>query len=388
MRRALLPDPLRVARYRRAPELGPRILFFSGGSALRPLCRRLKACTHNSIHLITPFDSGGSSAVLRRTFGMLSVGDLRNRLLALADESIKGNPAIYRLFSHRFSAETAPAELHRRLERLAEGSDELIEAVPTPLRRIIQTHLRIFVDHMPRSFDLQGASIGNLVLVGGYLNNDRDIHSVIFLFSKLVQVLGVVLPAADCNLHLEAELEDGSKVIGQHAITRPAATRAPINNLDLVRSLENPKPASVSADDEVRELVADAELLCYPMGSFFTSVAANLLPRGVGRAIAANPGVKVYIPNMGDDPEERGLSLADRIRILLRLVRRDTGEATPVRSILNLVLTDLRRSGLASRDLDEVRELGIQAVDAPLVSESNRPWIDPDRLTEVLLSLV
>ena len=39
-RAARIPDELRVARCRRAPETGPRILFFSGGSALRELLGR------------------------------------------------------------------------------------------------------------------------------------------------------------------------------------------------------------------------------------------------------------------------------------------------------------------------------------------------------------
>jgi len=30
---------------------------------------------------------------------MLSIGDLRNRLMTLADQTIKGNPNIYELFS-------------------------------------------------------------------------------------------------------------------------------------------------------------------------------------------------------------------------------------------------------------------------------------------------
>jgi len=41
-RRAHLPDPARVERCRRLPELGPSILFLSGGSALRGLSRKLK----------------------------------------------------------------------------------------------------------------------------------------------------------------------------------------------------------------------------------------------------------------------------------------------------------------------------------------------------------
>ena len=58
-----LPDPTRVERCARLPELGPKVLFFSGGTALRDVSRRLKRYTHNSIHLITPFDSGGSSGL-------------------------------------------------------------------------------------------------------------------------------------------------------------------------------------------------------------------------------------------------------------------------------------------------------------------------------------
>jgi len=77
IRTAEIPDPLRISRYRKIPELGPRILFFSGGSALTGLCRILKNYTHNSIHLVTPFDSGGSSAELRQAFAMPSIGDLR-----------------------------------------------------------------------------------------------------------------------------------------------------------------------------------------------------------------------------------------------------------------------------------------------------------------------
>ena len=55
------PDMVRVDRCHRLPEYGPKILFFSGGSAMRDLASVLKNYTHNSVSLITPFDSGGSS---------------------------------------------------------------------------------------------------------------------------------------------------------------------------------------------------------------------------------------------------------------------------------------------------------------------------------------
>ncbi|MGE4294032.1 MAG: 2-phospho-L-lactate transferase CofD family protein, partial [Desulfovibrio sp.] len=87
-REVLVPDRIKLERYRQVPALGPRVLFFSGGTALRDTSAELVRYTHNSVHIITPFDSGGSSAILRKAFDMPAVGDIRNRLMALADTSL------------------------------------------------------------------------------------------------------------------------------------------------------------------------------------------------------------------------------------------------------------------------------------------------------------
>ncbi len=49
---------------------------------------------------------------------MLAVGDLRNRLMALADRSLHGNPQIYQLFAHRLPKDAEQAELAGEGERL------------------------------------------------------------------------------------------------------------------------------------------------------------------------------------------------------------------------------------------------------------------------------
>jgi 2-phospho-L-lactate transferase/gluconeogenesis factor (CofD/UPF0052 family) len=89
-RRMTMPDLVRVHRYHSLPEQGPKVLFFSGGSALNKISRVFKEYTHHSVHLVTPFDSGGSSARLRAEFDIPAVGDLRSRLMALADETVMG----------------------------------------------------------------------------------------------------------------------------------------------------------------------------------------------------------------------------------------------------------------------------------------------------------
>lgn len=388
-RRVALPDDLRVSRCRRVPELGPRILFFSGGTAIRDLSRAIKLYTHNTIHLITPFDSGGSSAVIRDAFDAPSIGDLRNRLMALADETIRGNPEIYRLFAYRFENEEDQAQLVRRIEKMVVGAHPFVASIPDPLRHIVCTHLRYFRDNMPADFDLRGASVGNLVLIGGYLNNDRDIDSVIFLFSKLVAVLGTVRLVTDVPLHLAARLADGTRIVGQHALTgkEVAPLTSRIEEIELVKSLTDPVPESVAISDKNARYISQSDLICYPMGSLWTSVVANLLPQGTGRAIVASGNPKIYIANTGKDPEQVGMTIGDSIEALFRYVAKDAGPDTKIEQVVNYVLVDSTSREYDDRlDTAKIRDLGVELIDLPLVDrETSR--LDPVGLAEILISL-
>lgn len=388
-RAARIPDPVRLARHERLPEFGPNILFFSGGSALRRVSRRLKRFTYNSTHLITPFDSGGSSAKLRDAFGMLSVGDLRNRMMALADESVHGNPAVYQLFSYRFSDELAQGELRARLRHMVRGDDPLVARVPPPLGEIICNYLGFFEAAMPSGFDLQGASIGNLILAGGYLNHGQRIEPVLFLFSKLVEVRGLVRAVVPDDLHLVAELEGGELVIGQHRITgkEVAPLRSRIERLSLSRSKDHHEPAVAAIDERTRALIQSADIICYPIGSFYTSVVASLLPRGVGQAIADNGCPKLYIPNLGDDPELYGMSLRRQVEALLAHLRADAGDL-PARRFIDFVVIDAERGRYAGLDqLADLHELGVEVLDLELVTPRAAPLLDEERLVDALISL-
>ena len=124
------------------------------------------------------------------------------------------------------------------------------------------------------------------------------------------------------------------------------------------------------------------------MGSLYSSLVANLLPKGVGHAIARASGPRVYIPNTGRDPEQYGMSVADCLEALVRYVRADAGADVPIGRIVNLVLLDRDASHYAARvDVERLERLGVQVVSLELVTESSRPHADPLRLTEALLSL-
>ncbi len=124
------------------------------------------------------------------------------------------------------------------------------------------------------------------------------------------------------------------------------------------------------------------------MGSFYTSLLAHLLVKGTGRAVLSNRSPKVYIPNTGKDPEERGLSLAGAVEKLADYVLRDATEGEEGLSPLDLVLLDLS-SGAYAGKIDEarIRDLGVTIADLPMVTPSSRPYLDPSRVSRVLLSL-
>lgn len=253
---------------------------------------------------------------------MPAVGDLRNRILALADVSSPPLRAAHKLLVHRLPTDATPPALRRELEDTLRG-----------LPPEAATHLHACLEAVGAGFDLRHASIGNLVLAGIWLAEERSLCRAADVFSGLVGARGTVRPVSEDDLHLAAELADGRVVVGQHRITRgdggssagatvggPPCPTAPITRVFLVRSLEDPTPTDTTAPAEVLDLIDNADLVCFPMGSFFTSVVASLLPSGIGAAVAASTAPKVYLPNPGTDPEERGLRRDDRVRSLARLL--------------------------------------------------------------------
>lgn len=384
-----IPDALRIDRALQNPARGPRILFFSGGSALKDTSQELVAYTHNSIHLVTPFDSGGSSAVLRRYFGMPAVGDLRSRLMALADRSRQGFPEIYVLFAYRLPTDGSPKQLRAELVSIAHGEHPLMAQIAEPMGTRIRHNLNTFTQAINSDFDLRGASIGNLILAAGFIESGGDLDPIVHVYSKLVKVRGEAKLLTDENLHLHADLGNGVSVTGQHLLTgkETPPLRQPIRHLSLVDPAEGNRPAQPAIKQEIGATIRSADLICYPIGSFYTSVIANLLPRGVGTAISDAPCPKVFIPNTVADPESVGLSLTSQLATLLRYARSDAPDAITVESVLNYILLDPFISYPGAEIAEsELASLGVHVLKTPLTAPHSG-LIDPTLLCQALVSL-
>lgn len=203
----------------------------------------------------------------------------------MADQTVKGNPHIYRLFDYRFSTQEDNFVLEKHLRRMAAGDDHLVAIIPQPMRTIICAHLQSFLERMPSGFNLRGANIGNLILAGGYLSSNASMDSVLYIFSRLVEVRGIVRPLLSDLLHLAAELADGSVLAGQHLITGKEVPHitSPIKRIFITDSLEKPRPVQARISDDTQQLIREADLICYPMGSFYTSIVANLIRKASAR---------------------------------------------------------------------------------------------------------
>jgi 2-phospho-L-lactate transferase CofD len=153
---------------KRRRSRGPKIVALGGGTGLSTLLRGLKTYSANITAVVTVADDGGSSGKLRRDFGVLPPGDIRNCIAALADEE----KLLTELFQYRFSA--------------GEG--------------------------------LEGHSFGNLFLTA-MSDITGDLEQGIAASSKVLAIQGRVLPATLCHVDLWAEMADGRTIRGESRIT-------------------------------------------------------------------------------------------------------------------------------------------------------------------------
>ena len=78
---------------------GYKIVAIGGGTGLSTLLRGLKRYTSNLTAVVTVSDDGGSSGRLQKELGILPPGDIRNCLVALADDEA----LVTDLFKYRFA---------------------------------------------------------------------------------------------------------------------------------------------------------------------------------------------------------------------------------------------------------------------------------------------
>jgi uncharacterized cofD-like protein len=309
-----------------------------GGTGLSALLRGLKHYTGSDrlrqlTGVVTVTDDGGSSGRLRREFGVLPPGDIRNCLVALADDEA----LLARLFQYRF----------------------------------------------PNGDGLLGHSFGNLFLTA-LTGITGDFHQAILTAESILSVRGKICPATVQDVRLRARGASGQVYEGESAI---GTSGEAIDRLELDPSAPPAFPPAVTALEK-------ADLILLGPGSLYTSILPNLLIPGIRQAVNKSPARTVLLLNLMTQPGETdGMTGLDHLRAIERLAGRGLVDDVLVSSseIPGQLLEHYAETGSEPVLIDraEVEALGIRVVEADLLAAGDA-FIrhDPPKLAKAVMELL
>jgi uncharacterized cofD-like protein len=291
---------------------------------LQPAISRLTA-------IVTVTDEGGSSGRLRRDFRVLPPGDVRNCLVALAEDE----KLLTQLFNYRFSTGRG----------------------------------------------LRGHSLGNLLLTA-LTHLTHDFAQAVRVSSEVLAIRGEIFPATLSDVRLKALRRDGRVIHGESAITK---TPVPIKRLYIVPGRCQPLP-------ETLEAIREADIITLGPGSLYTSLIPNLLVQGIPEQIAHSKAMKVYIGNLMTQPgETRSYTASDHLRALQAHAGRNLFDYVILNSqpLPRALLTRYARQHAepVAGDPGPLQELGVKAVCADLLNEDHLARHDSSRLARLVLNL-
>ena len=327
--------PSEIIYRTRILERGPRIVALGGGTGLSTLLRGLKEETSNITAVVAVMDDGGSSGRLRDELDVLPPGDIRNCIIALAEDEAR----MSRFFQHRFHGPT----------------------------------------------ELEGHSLGNLFLVGAeQVTGGFDL--AVEEMSHILDVRGHVLPATLTKTHLVAKMKDGEYVEGETQISSDPRRIERI-------SLSSP---NVRAYDRALQAIGSAELLILGPGSLFTSLIPNLLVEGIAREIENAKAEKILVANLMTQPGETdGFTLCDHLSALNEYVDISRFDKVLVNDTLpdSQLLAGYREEAAepVKNDLEDDNEFGLDVVRADLIGTielEGKPTVkhDPIKLARLIVN--
>lgn len=334
-----LPD---VIRRKRSLAQGPRIVVVGGGTGLSTLLRGLKRYSSNLTAIVTMTDDGGSSGLLQQQLpgGILPPGDIRNCLVALADEE----GLMQDLFQYRFTTRDSK-----------DG--------------------------------LSGHSFGNL-LIAAMTDITGDFEKAIEATSDILAIRGRVLPSTTESVVLVGQMSDGREVTGESRIT---SDEAAISRIKLCP--EDPLPVT-----EVLTAIRQAEVIVLGPGSIFTSVIPNLLVREISRSLARSKALKLYICNVMTQPGETdGFNASDHVQA----IEDHVASVLPNRPrLIDYVLVNVARptadtleryarvgAAFVEPDIEQIEKRGYRTVRGKFMSENNYVRHDAPALADAIWTL-
>lgn len=221
----------------------PKIVVIGGGTGSFTVLSGLRDYPVDLTAIISMADSGGSNRVLRDEFGILPTSDIRQCLVALADDN--GDRKILReLFTYRFHQGTG----------------------------------------------ISGMTFGNLfmaALTDIYNSQQKAIEET----CRVLHIKGEILPITLDDVQLIARYENGHQVVGEHYIDEP-------RHDGRLRIVEIETIPQARAYRKAIKAIREADLVVNGPGDLYTSIVCNFIIKGIPQALKRTKGKVVYVMNL------------------------------------------------------------------------------------------
>lgn len=311
---------------------GPKIVAIGGGTGLPAVLSGIKEYTSNITAIVTVADDGGSSGRLIKDFRTLPPGDIRNCLVALADEEM----LISRLFKYRFD----------------------------------------------KSVGLEGHNFGNLFITA-MSELTGDFAKAVKESSRTLAIRGEVIPVTLDRVILAAKLKNNTTVEGE---TKIREAKIPIEDIFL-------KPDNAKPTDDSLLAIKNANAIVIGPGSLYTSVIPNLLVNGIVDAIASSKAIKIFVCNIMTEPGETdGYTATDHVNALYKHSKEGlldyvivNTEEIPVTLITKY---QSESANQVSYDYYELKKMLYSVIRAQVLSSTDYIRHDPVKLGKTIIKII
>ncbi|MDA1276286.1 MAG: YvcK family protein [Verrucomicrobia bacterium] len=313
-----------------------KVVVVGGGTGTFTVLRGIKQYPLDITAVVSTFDSGGSTGILRDEFGMLPLGDTRRCLIALAPDS--EDTTLRDLFNYRY----------------ADGGS------------------------------FKGHSFGNLFLQALRAVTGSDV-SAIKKAAALLNCRGKVLPVSTDPSNLCATLENGQTIKGESNIDVPK------HDGDIrIRNVYLEPRSYIFA--EAYEVLKAADLIVVGPGDLYTSIIPNFLVEGFADAIRERRGKLAYVLNiMTKWGETNGFVASEFAKEVLSYLKQDTFDYIICNSAP--VADGLVKKYVAEKahpvklDIPELQQLARSVILEEVIQQTDIVRHDSNKLARVLCGL-
>jgi len=237
-----------------------KITVIGGGTGSTTVLEGLKKKKDLDLNVIVGMmDDGGSNAVVRDEFGLLPLSDLRKSIIALSQEN--ENQMLRNLFTYRFS----------------------------------------------QGDGLKGHTLGNLLMIAMTEITGSEVEAI-EMFKYFFSVTGNIVPVTLDKVHLVAEYDDGSKVVGEHLIDEPE---------DDKKIIKFYFDKNAQAYQGAIDTIMSSDYIIVGPGDLYTTTLANIIVEGIPQALQQTKAKLIFISNlMSKKGQTRGLTLESMLSLV------------------------------------------------------------------------